>query len=329
MDVNLKKQIMKSAAIVKKKVKMINDIKNTNDTVIKNIFKPIVDPLNKIAVAREQKNKNFKRDIVKHEDDCSELSSDEFKKLYNKNKDFNKTLTSVSPKDSVKKKVTYSSSEDDDNNDDSSEEHDLSDTSFKSVDSAFSPQSQSMSRSLSPEVLGNIPFGIRSERGKLMMGNMRVYDEGKNINIGGHILQKTPGIKELLFKKVPDLSLITEEDKEKYKFVLTLTNAHRRNFNANKPIKSNKGLKYVHIIKPLFKYLPSNVGSFTENLSHGKGLPLLKTMKKNTDFIYWDDPNELIERLRLLMAAREAGNTGLDNEIISIIEELREANIIN
>lgn len=44
--------------------------------------------------------------------------------------------------------------------------------------------------------------------------------------------------------------------------------------------------------------------------------------------MYWDDPNELVDRLRLLIASQSAGHTGHNNEIISIIEELREANII-
>jgi hypothetical protein len=40
---------------------------------------------------------------------------------------------------------------------------------------------------------------------------------------------------------------------------------------------------------------------------------------------YWDDPNELVDRLRLLIASRDAGHSGHENEILSIIEELREA----
>ncbi|CAG9137606.1 unnamed protein product, partial [Plutella xylostella] len=44
--------------------------------------------------------------------------------------------------------------------------------------------------------------------------------------------------------------------------------------------------------------------------------------------VYWDDPNELIERLQLLIASKDAGNTNHDNEILSIIEELKEAGII-
>lgn len=43
---------------------------------------------------------------------------------------------------------------------------------------------------------------------------------------------------------------------------------------------------------------------------------------------YWDDPNELVDRLRLLASSASAGHTGHNNEIISIIEELREANLI-
>ena len=46
------------------------------------------------------------------------------------------------------------------------------------------------------------------------------------------------------------------------------------------------------------------------------------------DLRYWDDPNELVDRLRLLIAERSAGNNNHDNEIHSIIEELREAKII-
>lgn len=48
----------------------------------------------------------------------------------------------------------------------------------------------------------------------------------------------------------------------------------------------------------------------------------------STIILYWDDPNELVERLKLLIASKDAGNTGLDNEIISVVEELRESGII-
>lgn len=49
---------------------------------------------------------------------------------------------------------------------------------------------------------------------------------------------------------------------------------------------------------------------------------------KNIDYVYWDDPNELVNRLRLLLSSKNVGNTNHDNEIVSIIEELYEANIL-
>jgi hypothetical protein len=47
------------------------------------------------------------------------------------------------------------------------------------------------------------------------------------------------------------------------------------------------------------------------------------------NYVYWDDPNELVERLWLLVASQTAGHWGHNNEIVSIIvEELRESGII-
>lgn len=49
---------------------------------------------------------------------------------------------------------------------------------------------------------------------------------------------------------------------------------------------------------------------------------------KNNSYTHWDDPNELVDRLRLLVASKSAGHSGHTNEILSIVEELREAHII-
>ncbi len=45
------------------------------------------------------------------------------------------------------------------------------------------------------------------------------------------------------------------------------------------------------------------------------------------NLVYWNDPNELVDRLRLLLASQSAGNTGVSNEILSIFEELYESGI--
>ena len=60
----------------------------------------------------------------------------------------------------------------------------------------------------------------------------------------------------------------------------------------------------------------------------GMGLNMLALNNKPKEYIYWDNVNELVDRLRLLVASTSAGNNNHNNEIISIIEELHEAQII-
>lgn len=48
----------------------------------------------------------------------------------------------------------------------------------------------------------------------------------------------------------------------------------------------------------------------------------------NIVYEYYDDPNELCDRLRLLTSSQRAGNTNHDQEINSILEELYEQGII-
>ncbi|EGI69183.1 hypothetical protein G5I_02097 [Acromyrmex echinatior] len=62
----------------------------------------------------------------------------------------------------------------------------------------------------------------------------------------------------------------------------------------------------------------------------GKGvIPRTMTLNDNKiDYVHWDDLNELVDRLRLLEASRQTGHNAHDNEILLIIEELREADFI-
>ena len=54
----------------------------------------------------------------------------------------------------------------------------------------------------------------------------------------------------------------------------------------------------------------------------------LTRKKDKIDYVHWDDPNELVQRLRLLIASQRVGNNRHTNEIVSIVKELREADII-
>lgn len=60
----------------------------------------------------------------------------------------------------------------------------------------------------------------------------------------------------------------------------------------------------------------------------GSGLYKKATKTNKTTYVYWDNVNELVSRLRLLVASQTAGHSGHHNEIISIVEELREAGVV-
>lgn len=152
-------------------------------------------------------------------------------------------------------------------------------------------------------------------RGVLKIGDSEVRLDNQNLNVGSKTFEHTKGLLNLLFYKKPENYTIS--DLKNYKKILLLTNGHRKRFNVRSPIRtSKKSYKYKAIIKPLFQ--------------SGKGLQTeyMIVNSNPVDYSYWDDPNELVDRLRLLIASSSAGHTGHNNEIISIIEELREARII-
>ena len=168
-------------------------------------------------------------------------------------------------------------------------------------------------------LLGDKPFDI---------------DQYDNIIVDGVIYVGTPGLFELIFKRIPDDAIYTEDDKQAYKSILLATNAHRRGHNALLPVLGNKGYKYKNIIAPLLHLNKRGGGVMTRHNivlpeSRRNVTPQTMTVTNNAvDYVHWDDPNELVDRLRLLDASREAGNNAHDNEFLSIIEELREAGLI-
>ncbi|XP_071579217.1 uncharacterized protein [Temnothorax nylanderi] len=162
-------------------------------------------------------------------------------------------------------------------------------------------------------------YGVYFSNDGMMLGNKRFdVDNADNIIIDGIRYAGTRGLYELIFKKFPNDEIYTEDDKQKYKSMLLATSAHKRNHDAHARLNGNRGYKYTQIIAPLIS-----------GKKAGKGIPRAMTLNDNKiDYVHWDDPNELVDRLRLLEASRLAGHTGHDNEILSIIEELREAGLI-
>lgn len=154
----------------------------------------------------------------------------------------------------------------------------------------------------------------------------------------------TPGLYELIFKKAP--INYDEDDVNNYLEIVSDTNAHRRNNDPNERIKASRSFKYRNIIKRLVnreeveestpptshkRTTKSILENLTSRIGFGhsdSSLSLIAGDTRPYQYVYFDDINEIVDRLRLLVSSQQAGNTSHNNEIVSIIEELREANVI-
>ncbi|XP_014237508.1 uncharacterized protein LOC106659449 [Trichogramma pretiosum] len=175
-------------------------------------------------------------------------------------------------------------------------------------------------------------YGVRMKNNEYVLGKSPIEIAGSKLNIENVKYDTSAGLLELLFKRSPNADLITSTDKSTYRKILEPTNAHRRGFVNTGEICKYRSNKFSEIIEPLFKSGSGLLPSY-KVAKRGRGLlpshKVAKSHDSSKDFVYWNDPNELVDRLRLLVAERSAGNNAHDNEITSIIEELREAGYIH
>lgn len=169
-------------------------------------------------------------------------------------------------------------------------------------------------------------FSVRHKKnGVFTIGSQPITFDDENIVVKDEKYPKTSGLLELLFKKHPDNDLMNVHDIRNYRKIAKETNLLNKKYDGNKSfIIPSKNSKYL-------KYLKDLNTAESAPLKSGYGLPkfmVAHSKAHSIDYIYWDDPNELVDRLRLLIAERSAGNNNHDNEIHAIIEELREAGII-
>ena len=169
-------------------------------------------------------------------------------------------------------------------------------------------------------------YGVREVDGDLYIGSSKVDFVGPNITVNGFEYRGTPGFYELVFKKKP--GKFTYSDVRQYKDLLTRTNAARLRYNPQLQISANKAFKYVDIIKPILAGRAPNVW-WAKSWKTGSGyIEKQHIPNVNLELQFWSDPNNLVKRLRLLIASKAAGNNAHTNEILSIEEELKNANII-
>jgi hypothetical protein len=128
----------------------------------------------------------------------------------------------------------------------------------------------------------------------------------------------TSGLCMLLLSKDP--ADYTTSDLNTYREILVRTSGHLT--GVGKTSRKNPDVQTVKISCGKKFELISK--SFSDAVV-GKGVNM-RLQKYN--HIYWNDVNELVQRLRLLYASLAAGNTGVRNEIIAICEELVECKLL-
>ena len=181
----------------------------------------------------------------------------------------------------------------------------------------------------------DLTYGIYAKDGKFKIGNKEVNIEDNDIKVDGITFEGTPGFWELVTSKDPKLENYTDEDLNKYQRLVILTNTAYQNNNPkqNKP-KSSRSNKWKNIITPIWeaiKQQKENEEDETEDEYEeftDKGTDLLPGTS-GTGLILPSDPNALIDRFDLLFSSKKAGHTGVKNEIVAILDELKRQKVIN
>ena len=170
----------------------------------------------------------------------------------------------------------------------------------------------------------DLTYGIYAQDGKFKIGNEVVTIEDNNIKVDNTIFEGTPGFWELVTSKNPKPENFTEEDLTKYQQLVILTNtAYRDNDpKQNKP-KASRSNKWKNIIKPIWEAIKEQEED--EEPNEDEPTPGIS----GTGLILPSDPNALINRFDLLFSSQKAGHTGVRNEIVSILDELKRQGVLN
>lgn len=313
---NILHQLVKARNAVKRKYNLLKFGRENFEKVVGETFKPIVDPLQKLVTETTKTSEHFPLENKSTENPpTKQLTEDDNESI---------SSTSTIQEDSFNDEIDTTQIQKNDTTFETAGEDEEEDPSKDSSHYFYM---------LDPRYSKNIDkiYGVRKDKGKYTIGNSLIHFKDTEIKLNDKTYTRTPGLLELLITKYPNRELITTSDLKNYKEILETSSAHKRQFRPDESIRVHNSKKYTDFIAPLFTVI-SNVNKRKSTSKEGGRLklPRYKIARRNTtmDYIYWDDPNELVDRLRLLMAETSAGNSSHTNEIHSIIEELREAGYI-
>ena len=160
-------------------------------------------------------------------------------------------------------------------------------------------------------------FGLDVKNKRFHIGDKPITIKDDNFKIEGVEYEGTRGLWELIMSNEP--RNFTEKDFTNYGELLIQTNTiyQKNNPNQNKP-KSSGSYKWSKIISPIWEEIKQRKRLETiEEETEGEGLKILP-----------GDPNALIDRFDLLFSSKKAGHTGVRNEIVSILDELKRQGVL-
>ena len=165
---------------------------------------------------------------------------------------------------------------------------------------------------------GNYHMGAQKGKDGLYRGNNKMITIAyNNIYVDDEKFTGTPGLWELIMEDKPNPEKYTKEDLKRYGDLLFKTNAINQDFNQNNPYpRASRSYKWQNIVSLI--WAEKTAGKKIGETSVGKGVVVIPS-----------DPNALLERLDLLLASKEAGHTGVRNELVSICDELKRQGVLD
>ena len=156
-------------------------------------------------------------------------------------------------------------------------------------------------------------YGIKmNEEGDFILGNKKIFIKDDNILIGDQMFPGTRGLYELITRTTPNVNEITMDDIAYYSEIMYRTN---NLFDQRGNLKRTSTVKYREYIRDIINHYYPKKKEVKKVVGEGITLPC--------------DPNELLQRMDLLFASKEAGNTGVNDELIAIIKSLYKKKIID
>ena len=166
-------------------------------------------------------------------------------------------------------------------------------------------------------------FGLTVKNKKLHIGDKPITIKDNNIITDGEEYTGTSGLWELIISQEPQEGKYTEDDYLNYINLLVQTNTIYQGNNPNQNrAKSSGGDKWNKLISPVWEHIRESKKPLKRKRRQqdptGSGLKILPS-----------DPNALIDRFDLLFSSQKAGHTGVRNEIVSILDELKRQGVIS